>query len=134
VASIAPWRRSRILEKLWGDVGLAAIDVLYAVQNGLSLFYAADSDELNLPRLYPTAVKRLLEHGLKHRHSLTSVFSCFSRLRDRKETLALFIIKELGRIGNEATIPMLHEISDDPRLGTEAVVAIRRIRESTLSR
>jgi hypothetical protein len=127
---VAKNRIEGLWDRLAGDVGLAAVDVLYSLHNGLSLVFTETEDELDLVIRYPAAVKILLEHALKHRSSLSSVFTCFSRGGHRNEALVLFVIKELGRIGNEATIPMLQEVSDDARLGAEAIAAIRDIRES----
>jgi hypothetical protein len=122
------------IEALWNRLAageaLAAVDVLYSLHNGLGLIYTEAANEFDLVTHYPAEVKRILEHGLKNRSSLTSVFSCFSRGGNRNESLALFVINELGRIGNGSTIPLLQEVSDDSRLGADAIAAIRSIRES----
>jgi hypothetical protein len=64
---------------------------------------------------------------LKNRTSLTSIFRWGG---NRDEALIKFIIDALGRIGDDSTIPLLSEVSDDPRLGADSIAAIRKIRGS----
>jgi hypothetical protein len=126
-------RTARLWDQLVGDEALAAIDVLYSLDSGLKLGYTETPDKVDLVTLYPAEIETLLIQGLRHRASLTSIFSCFARGGNRNEDLALFAIKELGRIGHESVILVLQDVSDDSRLGAEAIAAIRRIRESSRS-
>jgi schlafen family protein len=123
----------RLWDRLTGPVRLAAVDVLYSLHHGLRVVYTETADELDLAIRFPLVVRTLLEDGLKNRHSLTSVFSAFPPSGNRKTDVALFAIKQLGRIGNEATISVLQEVLDDAKLGAEAIAAIQQIRKTRQS-
>jgi hypothetical protein len=120
------------IERLWvrltSDAPLAAADALYRIYNGLVLMDSEKRRDFDLVAQCPSVAKPLLEQGLKNRTSLTSIFRWGG---SKDEALVKFVIEALGRIGDDSTIPLLREVSDDPRLGAHAIAAIRKIREST---
>ncbi|OLC94222.1 MAG: hypothetical protein DMG35_01655 [Acidobacteria bacterium] len=126
-----PPLRSGRIEALWeqlmGDAPLAAADALYSLNHGIALIYHHSWQEFDLTAQCPRAAKSLLELSLKNWKSLTSIFRWGG---SHNEAVVQFVIETLGRIGDEGTIDLLRQISDDPRLGAHAIAAIQKIRES----
>ena len=120
------------VEELWTLLGdntaIATADVLYRLADTWLGYHFERAKEVNLITLFPKQVKLLLELSLRRRESLKSVFP-WGGTRD--DGLLRFVVATLGRIGNDGTIPLLMEISDDPKLGAVAVRAIQQIRESS---
>ena len=119
------------IERLWvrliSDMPLAAADPLHRIYNGVFLMESEHRRDFDLVAQCPSAAKPLLERSLKNRTSLTSIFRWGG---NRDEALIKFIIDALGRIGDDSTIPLLSEVSDDPRFGADSIAAIRKIRGS----
>jgi hypothetical protein len=120
------------IEELWTLLGdntaIATADVLYHLAHTWLGYDFERAKEINLITLFPKQVKLLLELSLRRRESLKSVFPWGGT---RGDGLLRFVVATLGRIGNDGTIPLLMEISDDPKFGAQAISAIQQIRESS---
>jgi hypothetical protein len=74
-----------------------------------------------LLRMFPDEARQILEWGLKHRESLSSIFRphVSERISD--------IIHILGSVGNAETIELLRSYTDDRSLGRVAISAIKQL-------
>lgn len=75
-----------------------------------------------LVETYPDEMRRLLEWGLVHRESLTSLLPQW-RGADR----AQYMVKTLGAVGNLSTAALLRGYLPDPDLGPAVVAALRQL-------
>lgn len=125
------------IEAIWEQLhtkAAAAVDALSwlyeaAFWEGDSLDRdSSDSTHERLATSFPGQLRRLLEWALTHDDELTSHFSV-----NRADARINYILRTLGRVGNEATAQLLHCHIEDSEIGTEAVEAIRQIREREAS-
>jgi hypothetical protein len=121
--------KSELFESLWSQLlaegPLAAADVLYMLAHATPVSYSEHAHACDLVANFPRQVRPLLEHSLKNAASLTSVFGWGG---SRNQSVFRFVVMSLGRVGNEDSIQLLRELSDDPQMGSLAVAAIKSIR------
>jgi hypothetical protein len=123
------------IEKLWEracvEAPLALADVLYRLRSAASMRYGnqtAQTVHEVLLNAAPSASLRVLELSLTSRGRLTSLFPFWRGNQDTD--LVLFVVEALGRFGNSSTVNLLKSVVDDPQLGSAALAALKRIRES----
>jgi hypothetical protein len=80
---------------------------------------------INVSRLFPAQVRILLETGIKHRHSLTSLFRYGGSSDER---VLHCVIRTLEEVGEESSISVLEDLTEDPKFGRSAVQAIQGLR------
>jgi len=80
---------------------------------------------INVSRLFPAQVRILLETGIKHRHSLTSLFRYGGSSDER---VLQCVIRTLEEVGEESSISVLEDLTEDPKFGRSAVQAIQALR------
>lgn len=69
-------------------------------------------------------MRAVLEKAIIRREEISNLIGPFSTLK--KET-AQYVLRTLGKIGNEASVLLLQQVMDDPDLGRDAVDAIFQI-------
>jgi hypothetical protein len=114
--------------RLLGPLSLAAIDPLYQFAHAWSLSSPEKSKEDTdshglILRTFPDEVRHLLERSFGQFGKLTSLYSRLDSC-----ALAQYIVDILGYVGNEATLGLLNNYVDDPRLGSTALRSIKRLR------
>jgi hypothetical protein len=80
---------------------------------------------INLARLFPEEIRPLLESAIPNRKSLTSLFRHGGSSDER---VLQTVIRTLEEIGNEGSIAVLQELTEDPTFGKSAVQAIQALR------
>jgi len=118
--------------QLRNEAPLAAADALYRLVDGLRLIL--DENEVgpfDLVTQWRTDSEPLLLESLENRTRLTSVFG-FGGSKD--SGLVKYLIESLGKVASRPSIPILKKISDDAQYGDVAILAIQRIRKSSLQR
>jgi hypothetical protein len=80
---------------------------------------------INLARLFPGQIRPLLESAIRHRKSLTSLFSHGGSSDER---VLQTVIRTLEEIGNDDSIVILEDLTEDPTFGKSAVQAIQAVR------
>jgi hypothetical protein len=114
----------RCWQELLGRCAPAAVDVLFMVRSAHTLGTPADRGCQPYERLisaYPDQVRFLLQWGLPNRTRLVPA------MRVAHDELPRYMIGQLGRVGDAATVALLHAYLPDPDLGAGAVEAIRTI-------
>jgi hypothetical protein len=115
---------ARCWQELRGPCAPAAVGVLFTVQRARSLGSYLDQRSQLYDRLaeaYPDQLRALLQWALPHRDQLVRPAWVSAG------ELSRYMIDELGRVGDMATVALLHAYLPDPELGPMAVGAIRTI-------
>lgn len=110
-------------QRLEGDLRFESVAPLCEMAKAEVVMARRGRDYLGMLReSWPSEVRGTLEFGLKHVERLPSIF----RGGSPAETRAC-LIRQLGALGDPASIPILEGLVDDPELGSLAVEAIRSI-------
>jgi hypothetical protein len=115
---------ARCWQELCGPCAPAAVGVLSMVQSARALGSYLDQQSQLYDRLaeaYPDQLRALLQWGLPNRDRLVQTAMGWPG------ELSRYMIGELGRVGDMATMALLHAYLPDPEFGPLAVDAIRRI-------
>ncbi len=111
--------------ELHADHAGNVVDVLYSLAHANTIKPSASVNSYMVLAAYaPAEVRRLLEWGLRHPEQIPEaalfIGGPHARLR--------FVIRELGRLGDDDTAALLEPWAADPDLGKSAVDEIRRLR------
>jgi len=115
---------ARCWQELCGPCAPAAVGVLFTVQRACAFGSYFDQRPQAYDRLaeaYPDQLRALLQWGLPHRDRLVRPAWVSAG------ELSRYMIDELARVGDMATVALLHAYLPDPELGPMAVEAIRTI-------
>jgi len=116
--------------KLQGPLLLASIDPLFEMER-YARFHSLRGGIYNTAETtFPHELKTLHEKALPKNSELTSILGFPSHWRDDR---AIFMIEELGRLGDEDSILVIEPHVESATLGRSAVNAIRCIRERLIS-
>jgi len=115
---------ARCWQELCGPCATAAVGVLFTVQSARAFGSYFDQRPQAYDRLaeaYPDQLRAPLQWGLPHRDLLVRPAWVSAG------ELSRYMIDELARVGDMATVALLHAYLPDPELGPLAVEAIRAI-------
>ena len=112
----------------WGKLQVimhAAVDPLCRLSNqGIADIPDRRPIAWRMTRLFPAEIRSILEWGLMHRGSITSIARHAHPDGPRR------IISILSAVGNAETAEILRQYVDDPTLGKLAIDAIKKLANS----
>jgi hypothetical protein len=115
---------ARCWQELCGPCASAAVGALSMVQDASvfgSYLHQRSQPYDRLAEAYPDQLRALLQWGLPNRDRLAPTAGGWAG------ELSRYMMGELGRVGDLATVTLLHAYLPDPEFGPLAVDAIRRI-------
>lgn len=122
-----PAERDAAIAEAWsrfnGPVALALPDALQSFYHAIADLEAAagvDPSRLNLVAAWGAEVRALFLYCLKNRGELTA-------LRGWDRDLAGFVVRVLAEVGDSDVVEALRDVVDDPKIGADAIAAIRKI-------